>query len=116
MKFSYYDPILVVQKINEDLFHSDMATTVFTMTNFNISQVNTDQNFETFMNVFDKHALIKTKRVKRETQSEWHNEDIKHATKQRDMYHKSRIWSQYKYWQNKTTQLIGTAKKDLFAK
>ena len=30
------------KKFNEDLFHSDMATT---MTNFNISHVNTDQNF-----------------------------------------------------------------------
>ena len=105
------------KKFNEDLFHSDMATA---MTNFNISQVNTDQNFEfftqTFMNVFDKHAPIKTKRVKRETQPEWHNEDIKHASKQRDMYHKSRNWSQYKYWRNKTTQLIRTAKKDFFCK
>ena len=66
------------------------------------------------MDVFDKHALIKTKRVKREFQPEWHDEDIKHATKQRDMYHQSRNWSQYKYWRNQTTQLIRTAKKDFF--
>ena len=30
--------------------------------------------------------------------------------------HKSRNWSQYKYWRTKSTQLIRTAKKDLFAK
>ena len=68
------------------------------------------------MNVFDKQAPIKTKRVKREIQPEWHNEDIKHATKQRDMYHKYRNWSQYKYWRNKTTQLIRRTKKYFFCK
>ena len=62
-------------KFNEELFLPDMATT---MTHFNICQVNTDHNFETFtqtfIKVFDKHAQIKTKRVKRRTQLEWHNE------------------------------------------
>ena len=70
-----------------------------TMTNINISPVDSDQNFETFiqtfMTVFDKHAPIKTKRVKKESQPDWYNEDIKFASKQRDMYHKSRNWPQY---------------------
>ena len=100
-----------------ELLLSDMATT---MTHFNISQVNTDQNFETFtqtfINVFDKHVLIKPKSLKRETQPEWHNEDIKYGSKQRDMYHKSSNWSHYKYRRSKTIQLIRTAKKEFFAK
>ena len=56
---------------------------------------------------------MKTKRVqKKETQLEWHNENIKAASKQRDLYHKARNWSQYKYWQNKTTNLISSDKKN----
>ena len=70
------------------------------------------------MTVFDKHAPIKTKRVKKESQPDWYNEDIKFASKQRDMYHKSRNWPQYKHWRNKTIQLIRTctSKKGFFAK
>ena len=89
-----------------------------TMTNINISPVNSDQNFETFiqnfMTVFDKHAPIKTKRVKLESQPDWYNEDIKFASKQRDMYHKSRNWPQYKHLRNKTIQLMRAAKKAFF--
>ena len=75
----------------------------------NISPVDSEQNFESFIQsfitVFDKHAPMKTKRVKQETQSKWHNENIKAASKQRDMYHKTRNWSQYKYWRNKKTEV-----------
>ena len=102
---------------NEEHFLSDMTDT---MTNINISPVDSDQNFETFiqtfMTVFDKHAPIKTKRVKKESQPDWYNEDIKFASKQRDMYHKSRNWPQYKHWRNKTIQLIRTSKKGFFCK
>ena len=102
---------------NEDNFHSDMLDS---MANITISPVNTDQNFEifiqTFMTVFDKHVPIKTKRVKKETQPDWYNDEIKFASKQRDMYHKSRNWPQYKHWRNKTIHLIRTAKKGFFAK
>ena len=51
----------------------------------NISPTDSDQNFESFiqsfMTVFDKHAP--TKRVKNETQPDWHNENIKFASNQR---------------------------------
>ena len=80
----------------------------------NISPTNSEQNFESFIQsfvtVFDKHAPMKTKRVKKEIQPEWHDETTKAANKQRDMYHKARNWSQYKYWRNKTTNLIRSAK------
>ena len=58
---------------------------------------------------------MKTKRVKNENQPEWFNEHIKSASKTRDMYHKAKNWPQYKYWRNKTTDPIRSAKKDIFA-
>ena len=69
-----------------------------------------------FSEVYNRHAPIKTKRVKRDTQPEWFNEDIKSASKARDTYHKHENWTQYKYWRNKTTALIRKAKSELFTK
>ena len=40
------------------------------------------------------------------------NEDIKNATKQRDQHHKPKNWTEYKYWRNKGTNLIRSAKKE----
>ena len=81
---------------NEEQFLSDMSET---MTILNVSPIDPDKNFQifiqTFMTVFDKHTPIKAKRVKKETQPEWHNDKINTASKERDMYHKSR--TQYKY-------------------
>ena len=68
------------------------------------------------MSVFDKHAPLKTKRVRKETQPERYDEKIKTASKTRDMHHNARNWNQYKYWQNKTTNLIRSAKKNFFAR
>ena len=45
---------------------------------------------KSFTPVLDKHVPNKTKRVKRETQSEWFNKDIKEASKKRDIYHKQK--------------------------
>ena len=43
-----------------------------------------------FMQVFNKHAPVKSKRVKRETQPDWYNDEIKNATKNRDESHKKK--------------------------
>ena len=40
------------------------------------------------MDIFDKHAPMKSKRVKHETQHEWINDEIKMAIKNRDAIHK----------------------------
>ncbi|MCU7800963.1 MAG: reverse transcriptase family protein [gamma proteobacterium symbiont of Lucinoma myriamae] len=68
------------------------------------------------MTVLNKHAPIKSKRVKRETQPEWFNVDIKNAIRNRDTHHQKKDWSQYKYWRNKTNSLIKLYKKDFFSK
>ena len=68
------------------------------------------------MDIFDKHAPIKSKRVKHETKPEWINDEIKTAMKHRDTYHKRKGWKQYNFWRNKTITLIRTSKRDFFTR
>ena len=90
------------------------------MADLQVSQIDTDHNFkiwsELFIKTLNKHAQIKSKRVKHDSQPDWLTEDIKNAIKTRDAYHKHKNWSQYKVWRNKTSTLIRKAKKDLFSK
>ena len=84
-----------------------------------ISQTDTNANFSNwtskFLTVFDKHARIRQKRVKRETQPEWVNDEIQTAMKQRNKYHGLKDRRQYKYWRNRTTALIRKSKKIFFS-
>ena len=68
------------------------------------------------MAVFDKHAPIRQKQVKREKQPEWINDEIKTAIKQRNKYHGLKDWRQYKYWRNRITALIRKSKKNFFSR
>ena len=58
------------------------------MNSLAVSQSDTNTNFSNwaskFIAVLDKHAPVRYKRVKRDTQPEWFNDDIKFAMKQRD--------------------------------
>ena len=69
-----------------------------------------------FANILEKHAPVKTKRIKRKTQPELLKDDIKSAAKIRETYHNHQNWRQYKFWRNKTTSSIRKAKSELFAK
>ena len=68
------------------------------------------------MTIIDKHAPIKSQRIKRETQPEWLDDEIKYAIIQRDTNHKIKHWSQYKYWRNKATSLIRRSKSEFFSR
>ena len=85
-----------------------------------ISQIDINANVSNwtskFMAVFDKHAPIRQKRVKRETQPEWVNDEIKTAMEQRNKYHGLKDWRQYKYWRNRITALIRKSKKNFFSR
>ena len=54
------------------------------MSNLELYQCDSHKNFRewnsAFMQVFNTHAPVKSKRVKRETQPVWHTDDIKNAT------------------------------------
>ena len=82
---------------------------------------NTNTNFKNgtagFMKIFNNHAALKSKRVKHETQPEWHSGEIKLARKKRDSYNRAKNWKEYKFWKkNKTSSLIQSAEKGFFAK
>ena len=79
-----------------------------------VDTIFTDWN-KIFLTVLDKHAPVKTKRVKKDTQPEWFNDEIKEAIKKRDAYHKNKDWKQYKQWRNNVNNLKRAHKKDFFS-
>ena len=105
------------RQFNEERFCSDLTEA---MTTLHVSHTGPNHNFsnwsEIFVDSLNKHAPVKSKRVKRETQPDWLNEEIKPAIRTRDAYHKHKNWSQNKIWRNKTTTFICKAKKELFSK
>ena len=105
------------KKFNEDDFLFDLSEALAFI---EISNNDSSKKFKiwtsTFIDMFDKHAPMKSKRVKHETQHEWINDEIKMAIKIRDAYHKRKNWKQYKFWRNKTTALIRTSKKNFFTR
>ena len=106
-------------KFNEECFLQDLAREM-EATNIPNEMENTNTNFENwtaaFMKIFNNNAPLKSKRVKHETQPEWHSDEIKLARKNRDSSHRAKNWKEYKFWRNKTTSLIRSAKKGFFAK
>ena len=69
-------------RFNKEQFLSDMSGN---FSSLDISSNDSDQNFNSFiasfMSVFDKHAPLKTKHVRKETQPKWYDEKIKTASK-----------------------------------
>ena len=101
-------------KLSEERFHHDLPREMAVI-NISCEGENTNRT-SAFMKIFNKNAPLKSKRVKRETQQECHNDEIKLARKKRDAFHKTKIWKEYKAWRNKTTAFIRSAKKGFFAR
>ena len=57
-----------------------------------ISQTDSNQNIDNLsqiqINVLSHHAPLKSKRIKKDKQPKWINEDIKEADRNRDINHK----------------------------
>lgn len=105
------------KKFNENSFLNELSQNLNNMT---YSATDSNMNFSewvtTFVSILNRHAPVKTKRVKHETQPDWFTDDIRNAMKNRDIKHKLKDWSQFKYWRNKSTKLIQTAKREFFSK
>ena len=69
---------------------------------------------EIFLSVLDKHAPLKTKRVKHSLQPNWFNSEIAESGKNRDYFHKRQDMTNYKFWRNKTKSLITNSKKSFY--
>ena len=103
------------KKFNEDDFLKELANSLNALS---ISQTESNKNFDNLskiiLNILNKHAPFKSKRVKREKQPDWINEEIKEACRKKDMNHKLKNWNQYKFWRNKRNSHIRNAKKISF--
>ena len=68
------------KKFNEDDFLKELANSLNALS---ISQTESNENFDNLskiiLNVLNKHSPLKSKRVKREKQPDWINEEIKEA-------------------------------------
>ncbi|MCG8110902.1 MAG: reverse transcriptase family protein, partial [Candidatus Thiodiazotropha taylori] len=67
------------------------------------------------LNKLNKHAPIKTKRVKTKCLPEWFTSDISAMQKQRDKYKRLKQWDDYRKSRNTVRRLIRQAKRDHFS-
>ena len=68
-----------------------------------------------FMEIVDKHAPEKEKRVKRQWQPGWMNDEILESMRNRDYHKKKNNTDLYKIWRNKCVNQIRKAKSDYYA-
>ena len=81
---------------------------------FEVSQSHVVDDFAKWFSVIqihlDRHAPLKTRRVKSKRMPEWFTPDILDEGKLRDHYKRSKNWSKFKEYRNKTRNLIRAAK------
>ena len=86
---------------------------------FSLSNSCVDDDFTDWFSIIqkqlDKHAPIKSRRVKTQRLPEWCTPEIVTARRMRDSFKKAKNRSQYKIFQNKTQYLIRKAKKNHFS-
>ena len=67
-----------------------------------------------FLEILNRHAPLKTKRVKRQVQPNWMNQEISNAIINRNYHHKNHNASQYRFWRNKVKSLIRSSKFKIY--
>ena len=101
---------------NESSFLYDLGSD---LESFSLSNSNVDDDFTDWFSIIqkqlDKHAPIKTRRVKTQRLPEWCTPELVTARRMRDSFKKAKNWSQYKIFRNKTQYLIRKAKKNHFS-
>ena len=63
----------------------------------------------------NRHATLKTRRVKSKRLPEWLTPDILNACRMRDTFKRAKNWQEYKKFRNVTRDLIRKAKKKHFS-
>ena len=74
-----------------------------------------DMWYTLFLSEINKHAPLKTKRIRYAHQPEWLTDEIKYAQKKRNHFHKSGDWVNFRYWRNKCKTLIEKSKLNYLA-
>ena len=70
--------------------------------------------YSLFFGALNKHAKLKTKRVKSQFKPSWMTQEIKEARYKRDYFHKKKDNENFKYWRNQVTALIKSAKEQYY--
>lgn len=70
--------------------------------------------YQIIYDVLTKHAPVKTKRVKHQTQPGWVNNEIRNAIMKRNKLHKEKQFDKYKEMRNTVTFLIRKSKKNFY--
>ena len=110
-KFSF----ALLKHFNQNAFFADLICTPFD----NVHQ-HTDPNealavwHELFIDVVNRHAPIRHKRVKHSKLPPWLNKNIIQAMSDRDRLKKERMFTEYKTARNKVKNIVRNAKKLYF--
>ena len=103
------------KKFDQNEFLLDLQSTPFYKIEFEDNPSVCLQLFYDMLNkVLDKHAPVVEKRVKKERQPDWYNSEIIYARNMRDKYNALGLWSEYRFWRNKTKQIIENSKKNYY--
>ncbi|MCG8046530.1 MAG: reverse transcriptase domain-containing protein [Candidatus Thiodiazotropha endolucinida] len=101
---------------NETDFLYDLR---FDLSNLQNNTDTIDNNFSelqaTIVKLLDKHAPIKTRRVKSNRLPAWYTSEIGQARAARDKCKRLKLWTEYKHLRNKTRNLIRKAKRQYFS-
>lgn len=103
------------KRFDENRFLTDLSNN---LENFELNHQVVDEDFAALHSIItrclDKHAPIKTKRVKSDRLPVWYSPEIGEARKARDNFKRLKQWSNYKTYRNKTRNLIKKAKRGHF--
>ena len=83
---------------------------------FNDPSDSLDMFNDLLLTVINRHARIKQKRVKKQTQPEWITQELLNAIHTRDYLHKKKDFEKYKLWRNKVKEMIKAVKRDYYTK
>ena len=106
------------KNFNEELFLSDLA---HDFNNFSVCQSDIDDDvtawYDRILKQLDRHAPVKTKRIKTKRLPKWYNIDIAQARQQRDYNKRKQNWAEYKRYRNLTKNIhrIRNAKRKHFS-
>ena len=104
------------KSFNETEFIRELEEQPWTVINiFDTASDALDYFITTFNSVLDKHAPKKKRRVKKSKQPNWMNQNIMAARRARDSIDKSKKMDQYRFWRNRSSNLIHTAKKEFYS-
>ncbi|XP_052098465.1 uncharacterized protein LOC127733162 [Mytilus californianus] len=103
------------KKFDQYEFLLDLQSTPFYKIEFEDNPSVCFQLFYDMLNkVLNKHAPVVEKRVKNDRQPDWYNSEIMYAGNMRDKYNALGLWSEYRFWRNKTKQIIENSKKNYY--